>query len=365
MIDLEIGVRRKKFWLDASIKSNAQVTGLFGRSGCGKTTILNAIAGIIIPHAGRITICGNTFWDARKHIHLPPEKRRVGVVFQENHLFPHLNVHENLLFGYWRTPPAERHLHLEEIVSLLGLEHLLDKGTSELSGGEERRVAIGRALLTSPRLLLLDEPLTGLDRRLRDRILAYLIQLKGQLNLGIIYVSHFFSDLAALSDNMAAIEVKENEDGVWRSQTVKVGPPLEMLKDVGNLAGVGPIETVIRGEVVEADKSLGYATVRANGFEMHVPLEEQTVGTKAFVTLRADEVILSVGQIPKISTRNIWNGLISRIHRFETRTVVEVNVGQKILAEVTEDAVKDLGLEVGANVYALIKTRSLRATALQ
>jgi molybdopterin-binding protein len=129
---------------------------------------------------------------------------------------------------------------------------------------------------------------------------------------------------------------------------------------VGKLAGAGPIETVIRGDAVEADKSLGYATVKSNGFEMHVPL-----GTKAFVTLRADEVILSVGQVPKISTRNVWNGLISRIHRFETRTVVEVNVGQKILAEVTEDAVIDLALEVGSNAYALIKIRSLRATALQ
>ncbi len=368
MIDLAFEVRRGGFHLEAELRSDAQATGLFGPSGCGKTTILHAVAGILTPRAGRISICGRVFWDSASGVNLRPEQRRLGMVFQENRLFPHLDVQGNLLFGYQRTPAAERRLHLEEIASLLGLEALLGKPARELSGGEARRVAIGRALLTSPDALILDEPLAGLDRRLRDRILAYLIRLKRKLDLRLIYVSHSFSDLAELADWMAIVSCTE-EGGVRRSRIVRTGRPIDLLDDVGNLASAGPLETLLRGEVVAVNRASGYATVRAGGIEVHAPLEGQTAGSRAVVTIRADEVILAVGEIPRLSSRNVWTGRVSKLHRLETRTVVEVEVGpagrgQKILAEVTEDAIRDLGLDTGSEVHALIKTRSLRVTSL-
>lgn len=363
MIDLSFELHRGNFHLDAQLKSDAQATGLFGPSGCGKTTILLAIAGLLTPQTGHIFVNGIAFWNAEMKTSLPPERRRVGMVFQDNLLFPHLDVLGNLLFGYRRTPEKERRLQLDEIADLLGLEPLLSKQADHLSGGEARRVAIGRALLTSPALLILDEPLAGLDRTLRDRILAYLIRVKRKLDIRLIYVSHSFSDLAALTDHMALITCHE-ENGIKKSRIAKTGSPLELFEEAGEMAGAGPVETILRGDVVAVDRSSGFATVQAEGLEIHVPLEQQQLGSRAVVIIRADEVILATGEIPKISTRNAWKGRVTNLHRMPTRTVVEVDVGQKILAEVTEDAVRDLGLKIGTAVYALVKTRSLRATGL-
>ncbi|MEK6712286.1 MAG: molybdenum ABC transporter ATP-binding protein [Nitrospinota bacterium] len=363
MIDLAFEVWRPRFRLDVELRSEAQVTGLFGPSGAGKTTILHAVAGILRPARGRVAVGGRTFFDSASGVSLPPESRRVGMVFQENHLFPHLDVKGNLLFGYRRTPAARRRLQPEEIVELLGLGELLPKRPGQLSGGEARRVAIGRALLTSPDLLVLDEPLTGLDRRLRNRILAYLIRLKRKLGVPILYVSHSFSDMAALADRVALLGTEE-AGGLRRSRVIKAGPALDLLEDAAALSGAGPFETIFRGEVVEVRPDLGYATVRAGGLTFHAPLEEMEAGARAIVTLRADEALLATGPVPRVSARNVWTGRVARIHRLESRRVVEVDVGQSLLAEVTEGAIQDLGIREGSEVHVLAKTRSLRVTAL-
>jgi molybdate transport system ATP-binding protein len=194
------------FTLDVSFETDARVVGLFGPSGSGKTTILNVIAGLVRPHAGRVVIDGRVLVDTERSIFVPAHKRRVGYVFQDGLLFPHLTVRRNLAYGRWFTPRAERFGTFEEIVGLLGLAHLLDRSPRRLSGGEKQRVAIGRALLASPRLLLMDEPLASLDEARKSETLPYIERLRDELSVPIVYVSHSLAEVERLTSHIARLD---------------------------------------------------------------------------------------------------------------------------------------------------------------
>jgi molybdate transport system ATP-binding protein len=194
------------FTLDVSFETDARVVGLFGPSGSGKTTILNVIAGLVRPHAGRVVIDGRVLVDTERGIFVPAHKRRVGYVFQDGLLFPHLTVRRNLAYGRWFTPRAERFGTFEEIVGLLGLTHLLDRSPQTLSGGEKQRVAIGRALLASPRLLLMDEPLASLDEARKSETLPYIERLRDELSVPIVYVSHSLAEVERLTSHIARLD---------------------------------------------------------------------------------------------------------------------------------------------------------------
>ena len=190
---LELSVTKQlgpfAFAVEATLPS-AGVVALFGRSGAGKTSLVNMLAGLLRPDSGRIAVAGRVLFDSAAGIDLAPERRRIGYVFQEGRLFPHLDVRANLLYGHRRIPPAERAIKLPEIVELLGIAHLLGRRPANLSGGEKQRVAIGRALLSNPRLLLLDEPLAALDAERKAEILPFIERLRDELGLPIVYVSH-------------------------------------------------------------------------------------------------------------------------------------------------------------------------------
>ncbi len=164
MLEVSLAHRQGAFALEAQFSSGPGLTALFGRSGAGKTSVVNAIAGLVRPDHGRIVVDNATLVDTARGVFVPKHRRRIGYVFQEDRLFPHLTVRHNLLFGRWFTPRAERRGNLADVVALLGLEHLLDRRPRALSGGEKQRVAIGRALLANPRLLLMDEPLASLEQ---------------------------------------------------------------------------------------------------------------------------------------------------------------------------------------------------------
>ena len=173
---LQVAAQRRfgRFALDVSFESGPGVTALFGRSGAGKTSLVNIIAGLARPDRGRISVDGTVLVDTERGVHVPKHRRRIGYVFQEGRLFPHLTVRQNLLFGHWFSPRAERRERFADVVGLLGIEPLLQRHPGALSGGEKQRVAIGRALLASPRLLLMDEPLASLDAQRKDEILPYI-----------------------------------------------------------------------------------------------------------------------------------------------------------------------------------------------
>lgn len=204
---LSVGIELKQggFTLAARFESGGGVTALFGDSGAGKTTVVNAIAGLLCPQGGRIAFDGEVLFDAAAKIFVPAERRRFGYVFQEGRLFPHLSVRRNLLFARWfdRKPHATD--EFDHVVELLGLAALLERRPALLSGGEKQRVAIGRALLAQPRLLLLDEPLASLGAARKEEILVYLVRLRDELSIPMIYVSHSVEEVTRLASNVVVI----------------------------------------------------------------------------------------------------------------------------------------------------------------
>lgn len=206
MIEVQVRYDQGDFALDAAFASDRHVVALFGPSGSGKTTLLNAIAGLIRPQAARIVIGGTVLTDTEARVFLAPHRRRVGYVFQDARLFPHLNVGRNLAYGRWFAPPRERNQTFDEVVALLGIEPLLERRPRNLSGGEKQRVAIGRALLASPRLLLMDEPLASLDEARKRETLPYLERLRDQLAIPIVYVSHSRPEVERLAGRIVEME---------------------------------------------------------------------------------------------------------------------------------------------------------------
>jgi molybdate transport system ATP-binding protein len=205
-IAVSITHRQGDFSLDVAFEADARVVALFGPSGSGKTTVLNIIAGLVRPKQARVVVQDRVLSDTQRGIFVPPHKRRVGYVFQDGRLFPHLTVRRNLAYGRWFTPPAAHWAKPDEVVALLGIGHLLDRSPRTLSGGEKQRVAIGRALLASPRLLLMDEPLASLDETRKRETLPYIERIRDELSIPIVYVSHSLAEVERLTDTIVRLE---------------------------------------------------------------------------------------------------------------------------------------------------------------
>jgi molybdate transport system ATP-binding protein len=206
-MSIEVSARDRlgNFVLDADFKSDSRVTAIFGPSGSGKTSVLNVIAGLLRPGHGRVVVDGAVLLDTRVGICLPAYRRRIGYVFQEGRLFPNLSVRGNLLYGRFFAAPKDRYISLEEVIDLLDIGPLLGRGIQALSGGEKQRVAIGRALLASPRLLLFDEPLSSLDERRKQEVMPFLERLRDQARVPMVYVSHVLSEIERLSGRVVSI----------------------------------------------------------------------------------------------------------------------------------------------------------------
>ncbi|WP_260923668.1 ATP-binding cassette domain-containing protein [Novosphingobium sp. 9] len=203
--DIALTIRRGNRVLDYRIEAASGLTALFGASGAGKTSLLDAVAGLVRPTSGHISVAGTRLFDAERRIDLPPEQRRCGYVFQDLRLFPHKSVRDNLLFGFHRRPADERWMTLDEACAFLGIAHLLDRRPRTLSGGEAQRVAIGRALLSAPRFLLFDEPLASVDAERREDVMRVIERLRDDLKLPILYVSHDRAEVERLADRIVAV----------------------------------------------------------------------------------------------------------------------------------------------------------------
>lgn len=206
MIEVQARLKRKHFALDASLQLSQRVTAIYGPSGAGKSTLLSIIAGITQPDSGRIVIDGECLFDSQARINKPIHQRKIGLVFQDGRLFPHLTVEHNLSYALNFTPVKNQQFQLKQIVALLELEALLKQRPHQLSGGEKQRVALGRALLSSPRLLMLDEPLASLDDRLKNQILPFLKLVSTEINIPMIYISHSKKEIMQITDNLIDIK---------------------------------------------------------------------------------------------------------------------------------------------------------------
>ena len=349
-IEIDVARRAGAFTLEASFASEAPVTALFGRSGCGKSTILNLVAGLARPDRGRIAIGERVLFDSAAGIDLRPEARRVGYVFQDGLLLPHLSVRQNIRYGRFFTPTVERWADEDRIVELLDLQRLLERRPHHLSGGEKQRVAIARALLASPRLLLMDEPLASLDAGRRGEILYYIERLRDDVGIPILYVSHEIEEVTRLAGHMVLL----SEGRVAASGTV---PDLMGRLDLRRLIGRYEGGAVIEVRVAAHDLEMGLAELRFAGGTLYAPDVEALVGETLRIRVRARDVSLALSRPVDASFLNVLEGTIGAIGTGEGASIdVRLDVGgTPLIARITRRSVAALGLAPGKRAYALIK----------
>ena len=353
---LSIAVRKQlgQFTLDIALETRSGVTALFGRSGSGKTSLVNLIAGLVRPDQGSIVLDGRTLVDTERSIFVPAGKRRIGYVFQEGRLFPHLSVRSNLLYGRWLTPRGRRWGSLDEVVDLLGIAPLLGRMPRDLSGGEKQRVAIGRALLASPDCLLMDEPLAALDRERKAEILPFIERLRDAKRLPIVYVSHSVEEVARLADTVALI------DGGRVVALGPVGDVFARAEAVGDWETGAVLEAIVRAQ----DAAAGVTRLDHPAGALVVPYIDAPVGKLVRIRIRARDVTLALGEPGRISIRNRLAAQIVSITEGPAHDVgIRLDVGgEPMLARVTRDAVRDLELVPGLAVTALVKAVALEGT---
>ena len=344
------------FRLDATLTAPTPgVIALFGRSGSGKSTLTNVISGLLAPDVGTVTLDGERLTDMRQGIVVPVERRRIGYVFQDARLFPHLSVAGNLRYGERRRRAASTVSGFDEVVALLGLTPLLQKKPRQLSGGERQRVSLGRALLSQPRLLLLDEPLASLDVARREEVLPYLVALRDRLSIPMVYVSHQFEEVLRLATHLVLLE---------GGRVLAEGPVDEMslypaLQDI-----IGPdlVGAVVEGLVTRVNTETGSAELALGTGTLQVSLRDVPVGARVRLQLLARDVILATQPVQGLSVRNaLASTVIAIADDWFGAALVRVDVGGAIvLARITQDALRALRLRPGDAVWTLIKAVSTR-----
>jgi molybdate transport system ATP-binding protein len=338
------------FPLEASFEAGPGLTALFGRSGAGKTSLVNVIAGLIRPEHGRIVVDGDTLVDTDRRVFVPVHRRRVGYVFQEDRLFPHLSVRQNLLYGS-RFASRATGGDLDQVAALLGLEALLDRRPARLSGGEKQRVAIGRALLADPRILLMDEPLASLDEPRKAEILPFIERLRDENRLPIVYVSHSIAEVARLATTMVVLA-----DG----RVSAVGPTAEVMRQLDLLppAARGEAGTVMEATVQMHDEHYGLTLLVSRAGPFQVPRLDLPVGAVLRIRVRARDVIVATQRPVGLSAANVLAGTIADFGVPEGAAAdVRIACGEEmLLARLTRRSIDLLGLRPGLPVHAVIKT---------
>lgn len=350
-LEVDVALSRPPFELEASFRTGPGVTALFGRSGSGKTTLVNMVAGLVRPDRGRILVDGRALFDSTARIDLPSHRRRVGYVFQESRLFPHLTVRQNLLYGSWFRGQSFRLGSIDQIVELLGIGDLLMRRPATLSGGEKQRVSIGRAVLSDPAMLLMDEPLASLDEARKGEILPYLERLRDQLDLPILYVSHSVPEVVRLASTMIVLSA---------GKVLASGPVEEVMGRPELFPAAGRYEagSVLDARVVAHDAEFGLTELETAGGVLRVPHLDNAVGSRLRVLIRARDVMIATERPHQISALNILAGRIVALQD-DGRPIGEatIAVGEgAIRARITRRSMSQLGLVPGREVFAVVKT---------
>lgn len=354
-----IGARFKLSWagfdLDVDLELPGRgVTALFGQSGSGKTTLLRCIAGLQRADQARLRFGNETWEDAEQGLFVPTHKRPIGYVFQEASLFPHLSVARNLAFGQKRIAPAERKVSLEAAVELLGIGHLLERMPETLSGGERQRAAIARALATSPRLLLMDEPLAALDLKRKREILPYLERLHDELEIPVLYVSHSPDEVARLADYLVALDGgRVVAHGPLAEILARLDLPIQLGEDVG---------VVLDAQVGGVDAQWHLARVDFAGGSVWTRDRALAPGKRVRVRVLARDVSLSVAEPGPSSIQNVFPGVVESLGDDEHPglLLVRVQVGATLfVARLTRRSAAQLGVEIGLRVHVQVKSVAL------
>jgi molybdate transport system ATP-binding protein len=355
MLQVAVKNTRGTFELDAKFElPTPGVVALFGQSGCGKTTLVNIIAGLLEAAEGRVALDDVVLLDTGRQIDVPSERRRIGYVFQDARLFPHLKVAANLRYAQ-RRASAPPFVTLDRVADLLHLGPLMNRRTHALSGGERQRVAIGRALLSQPSLLLLDEPLASLDASRREEVLPYLESLRDQLSIPMVYVSHNFDEVLRMATHLVLME---------SGRTTAQGNIGEMSLDPAVRAIIGPdaVGAIVDGTVLGVDASSGLTRVQVGQGELKINYGHGVAGSKMRVQLLARDIIVATHPAQQLSVRNSLEGVVRNISDdVDDSDLIEIDIGGTlIMARITKAATRELHLVPGLGVWALVKTASLR-----
>ena len=349
MLSVALRHRQGEFTLDVGFEAPPGITVLFGRSGSGKTTIVNAVAGLLTPDAGRIAVGDSVLLDTETGLRLPPHRRRLGYVFQEGRLFPHLTVRQNLFYGRLFAPRGVAAEDPDRVIEMLGIGPLLSRRPGLLSGGEKQRVAIGRALLAAPRLILADEPLAALDEARKAEILPYFERLRDEGSVPILYVSHSAAEVARLATTIVALDA---------GRITRQGPAGEVLSDPMVLpTGIRAAGAVIEAKVVSHHDD-GITELEAGGVPIYLPQVPQAPGQVIRLRIAAQEVLLAREAPRGLSALNVIPGVIDRVRTGDgPGALVSLRTpAGPVLARVTRRSVETLGLAEGVTCHAIVKS---------
>ena len=337
--------------INASFESPGGVTALFGKSGAGKTSIVQMLAGLMDPDKGKIDIDGAPVYDSDIGLNIAPEKRRVGYVFQDARLFPHMNVHRNLGYGARRnrgrigSGPG-----FDDVVDVLAIRSLLDYPPHNLSGGEKQRVALGRALLSAPRLLLMDEPLVALDIERKWEVLPFINRIQREFEIPIVYVSHSIEEILQIADSLVLVA---------NGEISAEGPVAKILNrpELMRAAGDGNAGSVISVIVTDLDPAYGIAALGFPGGLFRVTAPDLTVGESLRIRVRARDVSLAIEPPRNISVLNVFEGTIETVSAVQGSQVnVLVDIGGTLISsQITTKSLDDLALRAGMKVFAMVK----------
>ena len=341
------------------------VVALFGRSGAGKTSIINMFAGLIDPDCGHIEINDRTIFNSKVGINIKTEQRRIGYVFQESRLFPHMTVRANLVYGRKHSPSDHSPIDFDQAVQTLGLGHLLAQKPATLSGGERQRVALGRALLANPDILLMDEPLASLDAPRKAEILHFIEIVRDTFNVPIVYVSHAIDEIIRLADTLVLLD---------EGEVLAVGSVEELTSrvDLWHLTGRYDAGSVITALIKSHDTKYALTTLSFAGGTLRVPMIDANEGQSVRVKIRARDISLALQKPTGISQINILNGKIQEIGTGEGQgddikphdINICVDIGVPLWVRITKLSLDQMKLSVGKEVYALIKSTSIDRQSL-
>jgi molybdate transport system ATP-binding protein len=358
-LDVDIYLKQGRFLLDTQFKCFESALGIFGPSGCGKSTLFRAIAGLVHPNGGHIILNGETLFDASRRIFVPPHQRNIGLVFQDARLFPHWSVEQNLRAGECLKERIKgRPFDYSDIIDLLNIGHLVHRSVADLSGGEKQRIAIGRTLLAHPKLLLLDEPVTGLDISLKMQILPFLARIHQHLKIPMILISHDLGEVLQLTDQLLLMR-----DG----STVGYGPLDKLAQTPATLQELrgANLTNLISVRIKEHKKSRGITQLEVPknpALRIGMELDEKlTIGKEINIGIAANQIALAAKRIDSISMQNQLPGQVLKIVHASDRSICHVETDAGILfAEITPGTEQDLKLAEGSPIWALFKSMSIQ-----
>jgi molybdate transport system ATP-binding protein len=358
IVEIDIKHKLGENNFDFQCKIDSEITGIYGPSGAGKTTLLNIISGLIIPEEGFIQINGNRVFDSKNGINLQEKKRNIGYVFQDGRLFPHLNVQKNLCYSKPYIKNKNVVATFDDVVNLLDLNTLLNKKPRELSGGEKQRVAIGRALLTQPSIILLDEPFANLDRYLRKQIISYLIKINQKFSIPLLIVSHIIGDILRMTNKMLVVnngQIVANDDIfslMTKNQVPEIIKPRRYLNIYDAI-----LEQYIESEklyVFKETKSKQTQFITSSKIAKHLNKD-----TKIRMAIRPDDIALSKNAISLISIQNQIKGFVKQVIETDKSTFCIVDCGIELVVEITKAALQYLNMKENDEVYCLIKAKAI------